>query len=369
MNIAILCNTGSSRPSARMELIKELSKEGNSVFIFGVRESVINEYYFKHTAGFISIVASRNNTNPFLEMKSLFSVKKQIRAKKIDSVIIYGVKNHAAMAIGAKLGGAKKILCVVNGRGNLFRIGGMKGKFVRFMAFPMLKIAYSLCTSICFQNVDDKALFKKKHLIGNNKKVFVTGGSGVNLETFSHKTLPSEDRFLFLARITPSKGIKEYIGAARIVKKQYPNVMFDVVGPMDEKVEKFDKELLMDACRAGIVAYHGMTEDVVSWIGSCRFFIYPSYYPEGVPRCAIQAIAIGRPIITCATPGCRETVRDGVNGFMVPAKDEKILAEKMIWMIEHPVEVEAMAIESRQYAEEKFDVNKINEMIKINLLK
>ena len=302
-------------------------------------------------------------------MKSLFSVKKQIKNKQIDSVIIYGVKNHAAMAIGAKLGGAKKILCVVNGSGNLFRISGLKGMFIRFMAFPLLKIAYSLCTSICFQNIDDKALFEKKHLVSDNRKVFITNGSGVNLETFSLKTLPRENRFLFLSRITPSKGIKEYIGAAMIVKKQYPSVQFDIVGPIDKSVELSCDELLMNSCQTGIVTYHGATDDVASWMGRCRFFIYPSYYPEGVPRCAIQAIATGRPIITCSTPGCKETVIDGVNGFMIAAKDEKILAEKMIWMIEHPTKVEMMANESRKYAEEKFNVNKINELIKNNLLK
>lgn len=363
MKIAMLCNDGSSQASSRTELVNSCLKNDNDVYFFGVQEDTINDYYIKYSSGFIPIIASRNNINPLIEIESIFSVRKQIKTNKIDSVIIYGVKNHAAMAIGAKLGGAKKILCVVNGSGNLFRIGGLKGKILRFMSFPMLKIAYGLSNSICFQNVDDKELFFQKRLITNEGKVFLTGGSGVNLDKFPHQELPKENRFLFLARITPSKGISEYIKAAEIVKEKYHEAVFDIVGPLDAAVENVEDGLLQKACDCGTVTYHGATTDVPGWIGKCRFFAYPSYYPEGVPRCAIQAIATGRPIITCDTPGCKETVKDGVNGFMIPAKNPQILAQKMIWMIEHPQEIERMAEESRKYAEEKFDVNKVNKLI------
>ena len=168
---------------------------------------------------------------------------------------------------------------------------------------------------------------------------------------------------MFLARITASKGIKEYVNAAKLVKDRYPDAMFDIVGPLDARVESGLGTLLEDAERQGIVNYHGPTNDVPAKLKECRFFVYPSYYPEGVPRCAIQAIATGRPIITCNTPGCKETAIDGVNGFIVPPKNEQALAKKMIWMIENPDKAEAMAKESRRLAEEKFDVHKINEQI------
>jgi len=126
--------------------------------------------------------------------------------------------------------------------------------------------------------------------------------------------------------------------------------------------------MLQNAINMGIVNYHGATNDVPSWMAKCRFFVYPSYYPEGVPRCAIQAIASGRPIITCSTPGCKETVQDGINGFIVPPKDIEALAKKMIWMIENPEQVVDMANASRKLAENKFDVNTINQEL-INKIK
>lgn len=368
MKIAILCNGSSDKETDRVELVRQFKEKGHDVYIAGVYTGEINKYYSRENAEFISIEASRRNTNPFVEILSIISVKKKLSEKKIDCVLIYGVKNHAAMAIGAKLGGVKKIVCVVNGSGNLFRIKGIKGTILRFMSFPMLRIAYAISNSVCFQNLDDKKLFKSKHLIKNNDKIFITGGSGVNLDVYQYKRLPKDNRFLFLARITQTKGISEYIRAATIVKQKYPESKFDIVGPLDSVVENSDEDLLKESIADGVVSYHGPTDNVPGWLEKCRYFVYPSYYPEGVPRCAIQAISTGRPIITCETPGCKETVKNKINGFMIPAKNHKVLAEKMIWMIEHPTEVEQMAIESRKYAEEKFDVYKINDLLMTKLL-
>lgn len=363
----ILCNGFTSHVSSRPELINLLRSKGVQVFFGCIYDGSVNEYFSEKTAICLPIIASRNNTNPFVELRSMNSVKKAVKANGIDSAIVYGVKNHAAMAIGARLGGAKQILCVVNGSGNLFRIKGFKGWLLRLISFPMLWLAYKCSCAICFQNRDDKELFIKKHIVKDDKKCFVTGGSGVNLNVFKKQELSPDNRFLFLSRITPTKGIFEYIKAAEIVKKKYPDAAFDIVGPMDKAVENTNGSLLQDAIDKGIIQYHGATNDVPSWMAKCRFFVYPSYYPEGVPRCAIQAIASGRPIITCDTPGCKETAKDGVNGFVIPPKNVEVLSEKMIWMIENPEAVSKMADASRELAEIKFDVDKINQELIIRM--
>ena len=362
--LAILGNGNSSQITDRTELVELLHKMNIQPYSGRVMDGTVNEYYSPETAIFIPIIASRSNTNPLNEIKSLLSVAGQIKKYKIDAVIIYGVKNHSAMAIGSKLGGANRILCVVNGSGNLFRISGLKGIIIRFMAFPMLRIAYRFSTSVCFQNRDDLEMFKQKRLINNSCDAFITGGSGVNLGLFPKSPLPKDIRFLFLSRITATKGLKEYCEAARIVKNKYPNAVFDIVGPLDATVEKnIIKRILDSAVEERIVNYRGFTNQVSAWMQLCRFFVYPSYYPEGIPRCVLQALSTGRPIITCNTPGCKETVINGVNGFIVPEKDSIALADKMIWMIEHPLEVEKMGEQSRALAEAKFDVNEINKLL------
>lgn len=364
MNLAILCNTISEKKTDRIELVNSLNAKGIKVFICGIKGEYFNEYYCDETANFIPIIASRDNTNPIKEIKSIISVKNKIKEYKIDIVIIYGVKNHAAMTIGSKLGGARKIMCIVNGRGNLFLLKGWKGFLIRRLAFPMLKIAYRLSNSICFQNEDDLSLFLNRRLISKKQKKFVTNGSGVNLNKFYFQELPDEDNFLFLSRITPSKGLKEFVLASRSVKEKYPKANFDIVGQIDGKVEKNNLiGFLQEAITDGIVKYHGKTNNVPSWMGKCRYFVYPSYYPEGVPRVAIQALATGRPIITCDSTGCKETVIDGINGFKVMPRNERELADKMIWMIENPIETQKMARASRLIAEQKFDVERINDTI------
>lgn len=358
--VVILGNDFTSKATDRTELVEMLKKQGMKVYCGRIYDGAINEYYTEETATCLPIIASRSNTNPFVELRSMNSVRKTVKSNGLDAAIIYGVKNHAAMAVGAKFGGAKRVLCVVNGSGNLFRIKGFKGWLLRVVSFPMLRLAYKRSDAVCFQNEEDKELFIKKRLVADNDKVFVTCGSGVNLKKFKKQELVQENRFLYLSRITVTKGILEYVKAAEIVKKKYPDTIFDIVGFFDSAVEKSMKDFIQSSIDAGTVVYHGATDDVASWMAKCKFFVYPSYYPEGVPRCAIQAIASGRPIITCNTQGCKDTVRDGINGFLVPPKDVEALAEKMIWMIENPESISKMANASRELAELKFDVDDIN---------
>lgn len=364
MKIAIMCNGFSSKGFDRTELVENLNEKGYEVYIGLINDGKINTCFNKLNTKLLFIDANRSNTNPFVELKSLINIKNKLKNEHIDSVIIYGVKNHISMILGAKMAGVKKVMCIVNGRGNLFILKGLKWSLVRAISFPLLKLSYRLADYICFQNNDDRKEFIDKGLIKNTSKVFLTGGSGVNLSKFQKFELVDENSFLFLSRITESKGLREYIQAAKIVKKKYPNAVFNVVGPLDNAVEKSSlNDFLKESEEDNIVIYHGETNHVSKWMSRSRFFIYPSYYPEGVPRSALQALASGRPIITFNTPGCKETVKNGLNGFVVEKKDIKALSEKMIWMIEHPEEVSKMALESRKLAEKEFDVYKINEKI------
>ena len=367
--LAILCNGNSSQITDRVELVELLQKKGIQPYCGRIMDGSVNEYFSEDTAICIPIEASRSNTNPFGEIKSIISVANQIKRNSIDSVIIYGVKNHAAMGIGAKIGGARRILCVVNGSGNLFRINGAKGRLLRLIAFPMLRLTYKISSCICFQNQDDLCLFRERKIISKKNRVFITGGSGVNLELFPKEPLPQENRFLFLSRLTATKGLKEFCEAARLVKSKYKDAVFDIVGPLDSTIESGDiKDVLDKAVNDKIVYYHGPTTQVPMWMQKCRYFVYPSYYPEGIPRCVLQALSTGRPIITCNTPGCKETVVEGRNGVLVDAQDIEELAVKMVWMIEHPNEVEQMGKASREIAEVRFDVNKINNCLLRHLM-
>lgn len=364
MKIALLCNTKSSEIPNRLELIDDLICSGYEVYFGAIFDGKINDYYNNtKNAYYLQVHAFRKNLNPLKELKTIFSLKKSLMSEKIDSVIIYGVKNHPSMALAAHYAGIKNIICVVNGKGNLFTVRGIKGMLTRFMAIPALKIAYKISKIICFQNKDDQELFCKKKLV-DIEKCRYTHGSGVNLQKFKETEMPKQNSFLYLSRITKSKGVLDYIKAALIVKRKYPNTDFKIYGPIDNLIEKesvYNK--IIEAEQNNVIKYCGISSNVEKSIDECRFFIYPSYYPEGVPRSVLQALSVGRPVITCNSSGCKDTVIDNKNGFLIEPFDYDALASKMIWLIENPIEAEKMGLESRKLAEEKFDVEKINEKI------
>lgn len=368
MRVAIMCNTKSSEYPNRPELIELFNEKSIQVFFAAIFDGTVNDYFKNNNMTYyLPIKASRNNINPIKEIMSLIDVRNQIKQNSITAAVIYGVKNHPSMAIGSFLGGAKNIVCVVNGRGNLFNTKGLKGLILRSVALPMLKLAYMVSSKVCFQNEDDAAYFTRRKLV-NKKKVFCTNGSGVNTTFFENFPMPEDNEFLYMARITPSKGIVEYIEAAKRMKKKYPSAKFHVVGPIDDLIEGSCKKQIEEASRAGYIQYHGKTDNVREWLRRCRYFVYPSYYPEGVPRCVLQALSIGRPVITCNTAGCKKTVIDGKNGFLIESKNVDQLIEKMCWLIEHTKESNEMGNFSRKIAEEKFNVRMINKKIMYELL-
>jgi glycosyltransferase involved in cell wall biosynthesis len=198
------------------------------------------------------------------------------------------------------------------------------------------------------------------------KNYDLINGSGVNLDDYAPTVLPEASAFLMVGRLTGDKGINEYVEAAVHVKAKHPEAEFYLVGPEDDDDKSVNVDMLNKAVSEGVIQYAGKVEDVRPFINRCRVFVLPSYH-EGTPRTVLEAMSMGRPIITTDATGCRETVEEGVNGFKVPVKSKDILAEKMIWMIEHPDETAQMGVRSRRMCEKKYDVRSINKKIIKNL--
>lgn len=158
------------------------------------------------------------------------------------------------------------------------------------------------------------------------------------------------------------KGIYEYIRAATILKKRYPWAKFRLLGPFDTNPTAISETQIKAWHNSGVIEYLGETKDVRPFLADTSVYVLPSYR-EGTPRTVLEAMAMGRPIITTDAPGCRETVIEGENGFLVPIKDEQALAKVMERFIQEPELIGKMGKRSREIAEEKFDVNKINATI------
>lgn len=365
MNVAISAIRTKNIRINRHELVSSIQDLGHNVFYVGQESNDrIHPDYDKHNVKFLSIPLGRTNTNPFREVKSVIKTNRVLKKNNIDALIVYGIRTFPTMVLAAKLAGVKKVLCIVNGSGRLFQMTGIKGLLVKFISYPMLWLAFLLSNNILFQNSDDLKMVRKKGLLWKNNYGLING-SGVNLDEFHFEELESKPVFSMISRITGSKGVNEYLQAAYQVKRLYPNAIFYLIGPLDDNDCSINMNELKKAEKDKKIILKGQVEDVRPFLKKSRVFVLPSYYPEGIPRSILEAMAMGRPIITTESPGCRETVVHGENGFIVPVKDVNALVDKMIWIIENAEKVKEMGIQSRLMCKKKFDVNKINKkMIK-----
>lgn len=366
MNVAISAVRTKNTRINRYELVSSIQKLGHKVMYIGQESNdQIHSDYSRFNVEFLSIPLERSEVNPLREIKAVIKTWKVLKENKVEVLLVYGIRTFPTMVLAAKLAKVKQILCIVNGSGRLFQLSGVKGYLVKAISYPMLTLAFTLSNHILFQNKDDLKMISNKKLL-HRRNYSTINGSGVNLEKYNRVYLQQAPIFTMISRITGSKGVNEYIQAAKLVKKLYPNTIFNLIGPMDNEDFSINMNELNDALENRIISYTPEVEDVRPYINGCRVFVLPSYYPEGIPRSIIEAMAMGRPIITTNTPGCKETVEDGANGFKIPPKDVQELVEKMKWMIENPKKVEDMGIRSRKICEDKFNVNDINQkMLKI----
>ena len=234
-------------------------------------------------------------------------------------------------------------------------------KIVRKLISFLYKLSLSVSQFVLFLNDDDKREFEDKKIIKKNK-ANVIGGIGIRLNEWPF-SLPSNKNinFLFVGRIVSEKGIGEFIEAATIIKNKYPSTYFTALGEIEERERKFNKTYLNEIENQGIVSFPGHVE-VIKYYKDCSVFVLPSYR-EGVPRSTQEAMSIGRPIITTDAPGCKDTVLDEVNGFLVEVGNTEELVKAMEKFILNPDLILSMGQQSRTLAEEKYEVRAVNKKI------
>ncbi len=192
-----------------------------------------------------------------------------------------------------------------------------KTKLIRWVQVQLYRLSVPLLDKIIFLNPDDPKDLLEKYSI-KSKKTEILGAIGLDLTNYAFvQPDTSKRRFIFIGRLLAEKGINEYIGAAKLVKQQYPDAEFVVLGGLDEGNPGGLKKAQLEALiKENIIIYPGHVNDVPRWIAEASVFVLPSYR-EGVPRSTQEAMAIGRAVITTDVPGCKETVEHGVNGFIV----------------------------------------------------
>lgn len=367
--IVLIGTTAASLYGFRADLIKKLVAEDHTVYAFTSEYS--NDDLDKVRAlgaEPVTYQLSRGGLNPFADIRSLFELTSKLKKIQPDIVLSYFAKPVIYGTLAGKWAKVSIKIGMLEGLGYTFTEQpegqNTKTKLVKSIQTLLYRLSLPYLDKMIFLNPDDS----KDLLEANNilvKKVEILGGIGLNLKDYPYtpKKVAALLNFLFVGRLLKEKGVHELFSAIKIVKKKYPNVIFTILGEIDHANMGALKQTELDEyVQSGLINYIGYVPNVKDYIIESDVFILPSYR-EGVPRSTQEAMAIGRPIITTDVPGCRETVVDGVNGFLVPKWNPEVLAGKMMYFIEHPEQVTIMGNESYKIAVEKFDAEKVNQKL------
>lgn len=342
----------------RGDLIKEIIAKGYEVIVTGPDKTDVDKIEALG-ARFVEIPMNKTGTSISGDLKYCSALTKLLKKEKPDVTLGYTIKPVVYGAIAAKRAKVKNINSLVTGGGYTFIATSFKARVLGKIVRTLYRIGLKKANNVIFQNPDDLKEFCERKLV-KKEKCSVVNGSGVNLSRFEVAPFPNDISFFMLSRFLKSKGVCEYLEAAKIVKNKYPDIKFYILGKYETTMQDaVDKDYAEEFIKQGIVERFDETSDVRPYYAKSSVYVLPSYR-EGTPRTVLEAMAMGRPIISTDTQGCRETVINGKNGFLVPIKNAEAVAEKMIWFIEHPEKIQTMGNESLSYVREKFDVNIVN---------
>lgn len=316
---------------------------------------------FKKGISLVPLKLDNTKKNLWADIGTLFQLAKIIKQYQIDAVFSYHMKPVVYTSLIARMRGVKNIYSMITGLGYAFTIPDKwQTHVLRAFLMTLLRFSLGFNTRIFFQNTDDLNLIC--HSSKLRKKAVAVKGEGINLTLFPFSPLPQALSFLFAGRLLTHKGIEEYVKAARILKRKYPHVSFKIAGGFHSNPAVISKKALDGWIKEGIIDYLGDVTDILPVLQDASVCVLPSYR-EGCPRVLSEAMAVGRALITTDAPGCRDTVIEGRNGYLVPIQDADKLKEAMEDLINNPSRLQTMGEESRSLAQEQFDVRKINQIL------
>lgn len=365
---AIMTNGAYSLSNFRGPLIKAMVDAGVKVYALApdfddyTREAVV-----RLGAIPIDISMERTGLSPMRDLSDTIGFYRTLRQLKPDMLFSYFIKPVIYGSIAARLAGVPRRYALVAGLGYIFgsddRNKTAKRRILRFIASSLYGIAFRACQAVFFQNQDDVREFVDAGILPAAKARLLEG-TGIDLDVLAEVPPPTSPvTFLLMGRLLREKGIVEFAGAAKIVKQSHPDARFLLLGGLDPNPGGLSQAEVERMVVESGMEWLGHVNDVKSYIASSSVYVLPSYYREGKPRSTQEAMAVGRAVITTDSPGCRDTVISGVNGFIIPVRAPDALAAAMCRFIEDPELIVTMGRASRRLAEERYDVHKINRQI------
>lgn len=354
--ITLICPKSSTVISFRMPLIQELlrKKYDVSVIAFDSRAKEIVE----KTGARYYVVEDDNRSLNIIKILTLKNrIFKLLKEIKPDVVFTFMLKSNIFGTLAAHKCGVEKIYSMVEGVGDVYINNTLKWKIIRLFVSALYRYSFKFAKKVIFLNEENKSDFIQRRIV-KNEQCEIVPGVGVDLQKFEKKELVHTNKALMIARMLYTKGVIEYCKAARELKQLNPEWEFGYLGSEGTITVSDIQEYIND----GSIAYYGTTEDVRPYLENCSIFVLPSYR-EGMSMSIMEAEAVGRAIVTTNVAGCKDAIKNGVNGYLVNPQDYLDLKEKMQELLENKDLLIKMGNDSRNIVETQFDKEIINARI------
>ncbi|HEJ7880474.1 TPA: glycosyltransferase family 4 protein [Serratia marcescens] len=366
MKIALIGTAANCVVGFRADLIKSLHQQGHTVYALALDYDDNTRMQVTNLGAIpVDYKFSRTGLNPLKDFLDTYALSKQLKRLAPDLVFSYFSKPSIFGTLAAVMAGVKKRYAMLEGLGYLFTEQpqgvSRKVRLLKKIQVMLYRCIFPSLDALILLNPDDRHDLLVNCKI-NVKQAHVLGGIGLNLADYPFTPPPTSPvSFIFIARLLAEKGVHEYVAAAKIVKAKYPETRFYMLGAIDtQNPGSLTVKCLNNLIEDDIIIAPGHVSNVAEWIAKSSVFVLPSYYREGIPRSTQEAMAMGRAVLSTDVPGCRETVVQGVNGYLVKRWSHAELAEKMCELIENPQKITDMGLASYQLAQERFDADKVN---------
>jgi glycosyltransferase involved in cell wall biosynthesis len=347
-------NTLWSMYNFRRAVLEDFIKNNFNVIVIAPKDEFVAKIEAMGCT-FIPVKIAAKGVNPIQDFLTFISYLKIFRKTKPDFCFFYTIKPNIYASLAARLLHIKHV-SIVTGLGYVFS----NNNIVSGIAKWLYKISLKEAKQIWFLNREDYAEFLKEKIIHAHRGYIIKSGEGINLSLFSESPQPDAVSFLVMARMLWDKGVGLFVEAARILKQEYPEVQFNLLGFIGvDNPNAISKEQINKWEEEGVINYLGVTNDVRPFIHKSSCVVLPSYYREGIPLCLLEGAAMAKPLITTDSTGCRETVEEGINGFLCKVKDVKSLQDAMRKIILMSKEKRLqMGLSGRKKMEQAFNIKK-----------
>ena len=364
--IAVVASFTRSLTIFRFELLKSMVGAGHEVIAFAPEDDEeVQRALASIGVRFVRIPMARTGLNPLADLRTLLVLWGHFRRLKPDTILPYTMKPIIYGGLAARLAGVPHRFALVTGLGHVFADAkpSRRMALLRHVAIQLYRLALAGTELVFVYNQADADEICRRRMVRSRADLELVPGTGADLDHFLRSNPPLKPvTFLMIARLLREKGVVEFVEAARQLRRRRPEVRVQLLGPLDSNPSGLSQADIDAWSEEGVVEYLGETRDVRPFLAGCTVFVLPSYR-EGMPRAVLEAMATGRAVITTDAPGCRDTVLEGQNGFIVPPRDHARLAEAMESFALEPELAIRMGQRSYELARERYDVHAINRQL------